>query len=360
MALSDNTSFIKNGPPINGIQHVKDSLLEIEDDGDTSTTGSLQSERGRVASITGGWDRLDTDSMGDITWTEGTRTFSIAPKAAQPNFHFWSNGNYYEKTSAESIIIPDVGGTYYVYYDTDGALQSVLDTEFAGDLFRTVAITALCYYNATEETIWPASDEQHGIMMDSATHLRLHLVEGAVFIQGLLISGLEDGESTYTSTALGLVADEDINLMTSLASTHSFIYRDGAAGEWRETALDNECGHVVSGDTEISWNENTSGTVWQLTEATSSTDYVIMFFVWTNLTNGHIKKIVGQQTYSSRSNARNGIKNELTAIELAGLPSSETTFLYAYICKDNGDVEDDGDGNDYVDLRKTKGYNLPD
>jgi hypothetical protein len=307
-----------------------------------------------------GWDRDDSNSVGTISWVEATRTFTIAPKAGQVSFNFWSGGDFFQRTESESLIIPDVSGTYYVYYDTDGVLQSILSGSFDAEIFRTVAITGLCYYNKTEETLWVASDEQHGIIMDGATHLRLHLVEGATFIRGALLTGLVDGDSTYTNIALGVFADEDINQVTILATTHSFLYRDGALGEWRETAKDNECGHTVSGDNYNSWNENTSGTVWQLTECTNSSDYVIMFFIWTNFDGSNIKKIIGQKTYSTRANARKGIKNELTAIELAGLPSEETTFLYAYICKRNGDVEDDGDGNDYVDLRATKGYNLPD
>ena len=310
-----------------------------------------------------GWDRVLSDSMGTITWVEATRTFTIAVKAGENSFHFWSGGKLFVKTASESIVIPDVGGTYYIYYDTDGVLQSVLSSAFAGEVFLTTAIVGLCYYNATEETLWYASDEQHGIIMDSATHLRLHLVEGFSLApnqgSGALLTGLVDGGSTYTSIGTGLFADEDIYTMALLTTTHPFIYRDGADGEWRETTADNECGHTVSGDTYNSYNENTSGTIWQLTECSNSTDYVIMFFIATNFNSNPIKKIIGQQTYSSRNNARNGIKDELTALDLGGLPSEETEFLYAYICKRDGTVEDDGDGNDYVDLRSTKSYNLP-
>ena len=37
MAISDNKALIRNGEPSNGIQHVKDSLFEIEDNGDVAT-----------------------------------------------------------------------------------------------------------------------------------------------------------------------------------------------------------------------------------------------------------------------------------------------------------------------------------
>jgi len=305
-----------------------------------------------------GWDRRDSDSMGTINWSG--REFSIAPVVGQDDFNFWAGGRLFAKSASESVTVPNVSGIYYIYYDTDGVLQYVINSSLNEALFKVVAITGLCYVNATETTVWYAKDEQHGIIMDSATHFRLHLTNGATHMQGALITGLVDGDSTYTNIAVGVFADEDITFTTVLASIHSFLYRDGVNGDWRETALDNECGHVVSGDTDIYWNENTSGTVWQLTESNNATDYVIMFFIWTNFTNSPIKKIIGQQTYSSRSKARAGIRNELTAINLEGISTTESTYLYAYICKGNGDVEDDGEGNDYVDLRTTKGYNLPD
>ena len=306
-----------------------------------------------------GWDRRDSDSMGTITWVEGTRTFSIAPKAGQSEFHFWSGGKMFRKTSSESVVVPTASGTYYIYYGTDGELGYVINSSLDEATFKAVCITGLCYVNATQSTLWYAKDEQHGILMDAATHFRLHLGEGAIWMQGAAIDGLEDASGTYTDIAVGVFADEDITFSTATASTHSFMYRDGASGDWRETSADNKCGHIVSGDTYCCWNQNTSGTIWELTECTNSTDYIIMFFLWTNFSNSPIKKIIGQKTYSSRSLARAGLKNELTAIKLAGLSTTESTFLYAYICKRNGDVEDDGDGNDYVDLRKTAGYNLP-
>ena len=306
-----------------------------------------------------GWDRRNSDTMGTITWTEATRTFSIAPKTGQNIFKFWSGGKLYRKATAESIIIPNTSGIYYVYYDTSGVLQYTINSGLNEQTFKTVCITGLCYINATESTLWAATDEQHGILMDPATHFRLHLTDGAVYMQGGAVTGLVDASDTYTDIATGVYGDEDITHVTMTATTHSFMYRDGANGDWRETTADNNCGHVVSGDTYTSWNENTSGTNWQLTECANSTDYVIMFFIWTNFSNSPIKKIIGQKTYSNRNDARAGLQNELTAIKLEGLSTTESTFLYAYICKRNGDLEDDGDGNAYVDLRTTKGYNLP-
>jgi len=307
-----------------------------------------------------GWDRRNSDSMGTITWTEATYTFTIAPKSGQDEFYFWSNGKLFTKTSSESIQLPDISGIYYIYYDENGTLQYILNADWTENLFETSCITGLAYWNTTQNKLWFAIDEQHGIIMDASTHFRLHMRDGAVWLLGGNPTGLVDASDTYTNIGTGVYADEDINFVTPLATTHSFMYRDGANGDWRETALDNKCGHIVSGDTYCCYNQNTSGTNWQLTECTSSTDFVIMFFLWTNFDNSPIKKIIGQKTYSSRRLAREGLKTELTAISLAGLSTSESHFLFAYIVKRNGDLEDDGDGNAYVDLRTNKGYNLPD
>jgi len=127
-------------------------------------------------------------------------------------------------------------------------------------------------------------------------------------------------------------------------------------GAWVETAADLNIGHIVSGDTYISWNEFTGG-VWQLSESTNVTDFIIYYMLWTNDVNNPIKKIVGQQAYSSRSNARDGMLKELGNIESQGLPSSEAYFMYAYIVQRNGDLEDDGDGNTYVDMRTGLNFN---
>ena len=306
-----------------------------------------------------GWNRLDPDSMGTITWTESTRTFSIAPVTGRDGFYFWSGGKLFRKTTAQSVVIPDTSGTYYVYFGTDGLIGYIEHANITEAIFKTVCITSLCYYNATESKLWYAKDEQHGILMDPATHYRMHFAEGTAYMSGLGVSGLADASDTYTSIASGVTADEDITISTSSATTHPFMYRDGSNGDWKETAADNKCGYIDSGDTYCSWNEDT-GSGWQLTESTNTTDYIIMFFVWTNFADNPIKKIIGQKTYASRADARNGLKNELTAIALEGLPSTEFLFLYAYICKRDGTLEDDGNGNAYVDLRGTKGYNLPD
>ena len=304
-----------------------------------------------VNNIKRGWDRLNPDSLGTISYDFATRTMSISPKTGQDEFYFWSNDRLFSKTSTQSVVFPDVSGTYYFYFDTDGILQYILDDDWTHDLFVKIAITGLVYYDAVAKSGWYASDEQHGVLMNSACHYRLHTVDNYKWSRiGGNIIGLTDASDTYTKIEWGIWEDEDISITIAETTEHPFIYRSGTNGEWKMTAADNKVGYVNSGDTYVCYNKYSGGT-WQLIESNSSTDYIIYFFIATNFATHPIRKIIGQTTYSSRNAARKGLLNELKAIQTDGLPSAEMEFIYAYICKRNGDLEDDGYGNAYVDLR---------
>jgi len=301
-----------------------------------------------------GFDRLNPDNMGEPSYDEGTRTFALSVISGQAYFEFWAGGKYGRRTATESIIWPDVTGTYYFYFDTDGVLQYALSHDITEEIFKTSALCGLCYWNAAEgAAIVQAVDEQHGILMDASTHFRLHMVEGARHMHGGGITGLVDGSAVYTSIGQNISADEDITIITPPTTTTPFIYREGVGGAWVETATPGlAIGHDGGGNTY--YNLYTSGTdTWSLEAGGSATDYVIYYFVWTNDANNPVKKIVGQHAYSSRSNARDALINEVGKLKEGGFPSTETYLMFAYIVQRNGGLEDDGSGNAYVDLRGT-------
>jgi len=74
-----------------------------------------------------------------------------------------------------------------------------------------------------------------------------------------------------------------------------------------------------------------------------------------DLSGYNVKKIIGQNGYSSRANARAAIETEMDSIIMDGLPSPEFIFLNAYIVRRNGDLENLADGSTHVDLRSLKG-----
>ncbi len=296
-----------------------------------------------------GFNRLDPDHMGAPSYNEGTRTFTLTPDNTY--FEFWAGRKKFTKTTAQSVVWDDVTGTYYFYFDTSGVLQSVNASSLSATVFQTSAICGLVYWNAAEsKALIQAVDEQHGIDIRPSEHLNLHLCDGAKWAApGGDITGLADGSSTYTNIGFMLSFDEDIAMATALSTLHPFIYREGADGAWVETATpNNNVGHDGGGNTY--YNEDT-GATWQLTAAPSTGDYVIYYFIWTHDANNPIKKIVGEQFYTSRNNARDAIAKEVGNIRLDGLPSQECYFMYAYIVKTDGNLEADGDGYTYVDMR---------
>ena len=306
-----------------------------------------------------GFDRLNSKSMGDCSFTNSTRTFSVAPKSGERSFLFMIGGQWIEKTTTQSVSILDTSGTYYFYFDTDGVLQYGLDTDITEDLFVQSAITGLVYYDAVLNVGYLANDEQHGIILDASAHFNLHLTRGYIWAAGGAPTGFVDGSSTYTNIGASLHFDEDIPHSHALSTTHMFMYRQGPVGEWKFTTADNKVGHILSGDTYCCYNQYISGPdVWALTECTTSTDYVIYMVLATNLDGRHLVKVIGQQVYASRVLARTGLKNELQGINLEGLPSTECEWQFAYIIKRDGTLEDDGNGNDYVDLRGVQIHTL--
>ena len=302
-----------------------------------------------------GFDRLDTDTMGVPSYTEGTRTFSMAVKGGQSHFKFYVGGNVVIKTTTQSVVWDTASGIYYFYFDTDGVLQYILNSGLTEAIFKTSVICGLCSWDSVaEKAIVQAVDEQHGIIMDSATHFRMHLVEGARYMQGGNITGLANGSDEYTEIATLVSADEDITIVNTTITTTPFIYKEGPNGEWKETTADLKVGYDGGGNTY--WNKDTAGT-WSLEAGGSATDFVIYYMLWTNDVTNPIKKIVGQQAYSNRGNARDGLLKELGNITMQGLPSTEAYFMYAYIVERNGDLEHDGDGNTHVDMRTGLNFN---
>ena len=300
-----------------------------------------------------GYDLLTPNSLPDLSFTDGTRTFSASVKSGQPNYYFWVDSKKYIKTTTQTVVVPDVTGTYYIVFNNSGALVAVNETALSDENFYENAITGLVYWNATDGT-GMVGNEMHGRLMDARTHQYNHATFGARYESGLNIEGLTDGGSTYTQTTSGYFWDEDIRHTVSAQSTHPFLYRLGADGEWTRTTPSNEVSYNNGGTYDV-WNEWT-GSTWQLTEGTSSTDFWIIFYIATPDINGYpIKKIIGQNAYPNRSAARNAIATELDTLSMNGLPSPEFIFLYATIVKRTGVIEDDADGNTYYDLRTYKG-----
>ncbi len=316
-----------------------------------TTTEAILDEIGETRLVSG-FDLIDTATLPDLTFTDGTRTFDVAVQGGESDFSFWVNSKKFTKTSTQSTTIAAVTGTYYIYFDNAGAIQNVEVASLVPAVFYEYAIVGIVYWNNTAGAGF-AGSEVHGKMMDGRTHHFNHATMGARYESGLDTTGLVADQATSTGTSSGFFWDEDIRHTIAAQATAPFIYRLGATGEWTTIAATNAIGHLVGGNTV--WNEWT-GATWQLTESAASTDFIIYFtIVSPDIGSYPVKKIIGQNGYPTRSAARAAIETELNAISLAGLPSPEFIFLSAYIVQRDGELEDLADGSTHIDLREIKG-----
>jgi len=83
---------------------------------------------------------------------------------------------------------------------------------------------------------------------------------------------------------------------------------------------------------------------------------MIYFFIATpDILDYSVKKIIGQNGYKDRNSARAAVETEMNLMIMEGLPSPEFIFLYAYIVRQSGLLEDLEDDSTYIDLRLIKG-----
>jgi len=300
-----------------------------------------------------GFDLINTDTVPDLSFNSSTREFTCSKKTGQISFHLWLDSKKIVKTANESITIPDATGTYYIIYNNSANLIAVLMPNLLPINFYENAIVGLVYWNAEVGGGFSGS-ETHGKLMDSRTHHYNHSTFGARYESGIDIVGLADATPIYTQSTDGYIWDEDIRHTISSLNTHQFMYRLGVDGGWVFTTPNNNISYNNGGTYDV-WNEF-DGSTWKLSEGGGNTDYWIIFGIAIpDLTGNSVKKIIGQSAYKSRSTARAAIADEVNNISLGGLPSPEFVFLWAWIAMRNGDLEDDGSGVTYYDLRSLKG-----
>lgn len=240
-----------------------------------------------------------------LSFVAGTRTFTITPVGT---CYFWNLGRRYSITSPQSIVITDVEGIHFIYYEGD-TLKSILG--FIPSLITDYALVGVVYWDATNKVANIFGDEQHGRVMDTGTHSYLHNTRGCRWAQGLLPVQVTHGDgSSATDAQIGIEAgsiwDEDINFTPPAMArpmTAPILYRTGAAGDWRKIP---STGYIctTTGSGRVAWNEWT-GATWQLTES-GTNDFVLTHLVATNDLNQPYIWIVGQASYATLAIAREG------------------------------------------------------
>ena len=309
---------------------------------------------------------VDGENSVVAAFDNGTRTFSLTPTGAE--FHYFANGRHYEKDAVADIILPDVEGLYYIYFDDGGDLKQT--TTFQGDIIESWAIAAAIYWKPTlAKQIYWGREHKHGTKMDGRTHRYLHNNEGfRLETGGGLTDIVADGNGDLeNSIVFGGQAsecwDEDafFAIAARLTSGNFPLYsREGldANNSWT-LKEDDEYPVVRAGGTgRAVWNENSGGT-WGQAEVDNS-DLVLAHIFLSNDEDRPWAGIMGQGEYDNPGAARDAAEAEINSIVLGGLVAAEFKFVGTLIIQtadayDNGAksrIRSTDDGSDYVDLRQ--------
>lgn len=274
-----------------------------------------------------------------ISFNTSTRTFTIAPVGA--SYDVWCKGIKFTKTSAETVVIPNTTGLYYIYFDSTGQL-SYRTSYFDWD---DDTPTSYLYWDATSGTTPYFADERHGITLDWATHEYLHRTRGAVLASGFSISNYTTtGDGSLDSHAQidlsgGVFFDEDLRV--------SIVHSDTpAANSWQQDLIGPAKipSYYLSGVTPV-WKKDTatnfplkpgtsrpqynllSGGSWSTVDA-GDNKYIVSFILATHNLNEPVISVIGQGEYSNIGDAE-GV--DFSDLILTNFPSSEFRPLYKLI-----------------------------
>jgi hypothetical protein len=317
-----------------------------------------------------GWPANNADEC-TLSFVDGTRTFTITPDVDE--YHFYQEAMQYRKTSAESIVISDVSGSHFIYYDS-GTLTEAVNPSITqiDELILNKVFVSYIYWNATAGSATIVAEERHKAQtMDGLTpkdHAYTHLHEGSRYVSGYTPDtvGTGGGGSSNADAQFGIGAgatdDEDIrNTSDAVASTTGlrYYYRSGTNGDW--TYGTNSGYSFPVGATPLpQYNEDT-GATWQLTEVPSG-DYMLLHVFGINTIDTSINAacVLGQEAYSSLSAAQTAAESDIYNFNRGtALPFQEFVPCHTFIleCKTTfsntpqARLVVTADGGDYVDFR---------
>lgn len=301
-----------------------------------------------------------------ISFDNATRTFDITPTSG--SYDFYVKGTKFTKSAPISLVIPNVTGSHYIYFDNTGTLVSTL--VFDPTIITDNAFVSIVYWNTATSVRTYFANERHGLVMDGATHSYLHTVLGARYLsggalQGFSVNGTGNNatDAQFTSDS-GSIRDEDLLIQYVAQSQIPILYRIGS--DWRKKTADSfpviysgTAGYTGASG-RLPYNQLTGGS-WTLTEVPNN-NFVLVHIFATNDIDNPVVGIQGINSYGSISSARTGAVSEITT--LAGLPFAEFVALGSVIFETantyantpKARIRSTDTGADYVDFRGTQTF----
>lgn len=295
-----------------------------------------------------GFNHDNTDLMGTISFTDLTRTFTIDVLSGQSEYQFWSDGDLYSYTSAESIQIPDVSGLYIFYFDASGTLQYTTTPD--SDTFGKYCVVAYVYWDAINSKRSGFGDERHGIKMDGATHAWIHRYVGAKYLSGMTPDLVDNATDLGVAGVIaGLFQDEDILHTVPQQFTLPIYHLSGTVWvkDTPSTSLSKE--YLATG--RPAYNFNNGGVHEQADVGISN--YCFMHLFATNDIDDPYILIQGQDVYVTKAAAREGVETEISTLVTDGLAVPEFVAIASYILDSNRQIELTDDGSVFIDWRYT-------
>jgi hypothetical protein len=286
-----------------------------------------------------GWASYLQGEQTNISFTDATRVFTVAPVAS--TFYFYQAGLKYIKTGAQTITISDVEGLHIVYYDL-GVLSEIVNPSSSQivDAIRNKVITSVIYWDATNKVSIYVSNERHTFHWPSWVHAYAHLSFGTQYGSGLALTNITLGIGSVNADAQfgsdsGTITDEDI--VTSIPTVLStagipIYYRLGAGtGNWRRVTRPGYA-FLNDGTTGLAMYNLNSGGTWSVVSMTNNYYRLVHVFATNDI--GDPNKIIamsGVAQYSSAEMAEVAVNNEILNIYNSNLPFAEVKHIGSLI-----------------------------
>lgn len=330
---------VKNGLQVDAFAGFANEVTTVDASGNLQVSGvtidslSLKADTASITADVAALNQIvvDTDEPigfvnrtdSTLSYDEGTRTLSLSG-----NYAVYTKGGVRNDFTGESELVDNSSGIHFYYYDHNANFTNQLNIpwEFSDDAM--VAVVWLDSVNGKGILF----EERHGIVMDWATHRRLHLVDGTSVepddyqYGGVTLQPSSPSDSDNQITfASGNIHDEDILEVQDAyaAGNYTVIYRSGIGNDYR---IDDGNTVPLLAGTYAQWNEFTGGN-WQLTEIGNG-DFINYFvFVTTAKETKYQKLFVpGQAVHASLGDAEN---EGLTNMDFGTLfPLAEIAPLY--------------------------------
>lgn len=265
-----------------------------------------------------------------LSFTEGTRTFTVTPVSG--SWTFYNKGTLYTVSTTKTIQIADTSGARFIRIN-----PSTLNLEDGGSVpdFTNDVVLAYIYWNATTQKCIILGDERHGSKRDTTWHSNQHLNVGTVWRTGGALGYTLNNASSVTldvGTPLN-IADEDllhqITHSASPTSDYQQILNSAASLEvlYLSGTVYASTAHSttpwIAGTSLARYNQITAGSG-SLVDASES-HYITYWLLATNDTRRPVKLVLGRQSHATLDAA---YAEDFTEY---GLSFAEQVFMYQIV-----------------------------